>query len=327
MRIDNPSTVFEHWAHRYTEHMKALGRSFYHDTWTIKRLCRFLAERGTIDLDQVLFEQWCATHRGLCANVRRTYQRVVRKLCLYRQRIEPDCFVPDASRFPQRQPHRAPVIVSPSQIAGLLRATEALRCHGAVPLRSAMMRLAVVLLYTAGLRRGELVRLRLGDIDLKNGTAKIRDTKFYKSRFVPLSIDAQRELRAYLKQRLASPWNVFADAPLIGGHQHTTVIHDYCGRAINAGIRQLCIAANVRDADGRLPRVHDFRHSFAVQALLRWYRDGADVQSCLPKLAMYMGHQSIASTAYYLHWIPEIARTASSQFERRFGHLIEGEPA
>ena len=63
-----------------------------------------------------------------------------------------------------------------------------------------------------------------------------------------------------------------------------------------------------------------------MQALLRWYRNGADVQSCLPRLAMYMGHVSIASTAYYLHWIPGVACMASRQFERRFGHLIAGEP-
>ncbi len=325
MRIDNPSTVFEHWAHRYTKHMKALGRRFYHDTWMIDRLCRFLAEHAAADLDQALFEQWCATHRGLNANVRRTHQRVVRKLCLYRQRTEPDCFVPDASRFPQRRPHRAPVIVSPADVVRLLRVTEALRTHGAVPLRSAMMRLAVVLLYTAGLRRGELLRLRLGDIDLRDGTVMIRDTKFYKSRLVPLSADAERELRAYLKQRLAAPWNVSAEAPLIGGHQHSNVIHEYNGNTLHRGVRQLCIAADVRDADGRFPLVHDFRHSFAVQALLRWYHQGADVQSCLPKLAIYMGHASIVSTAYYLHWIPDVARAASSQFERRFGHLIAGE--
>jgi integrase/recombinase XerD len=208
-----------------------------------------------------------------------------------------------------------------------LQAADELRVHGAVPLRPVMMRLAVVLLYTAGLRRGELVRLRLGDIDLTRGTIMIRDTKFYKSRLVPLSTDAHRELRAYLEQRLAAPWNVCAEAPLIGGHQHSHVIHEYCGYAIDRGLRTLCIAAGVRDTDGRLPRVHDLRHSFAVQALLRWYRSGADVQSRLPGLAMYMGHVSIASTAYYLHWLPEVASTASHQFEQRYGHLISGDPS
>jgi len=65
-------------------------------------------------------------------------------------------------------------------------------------------------------------------------------------------------------------------------------------------------------------------HSFAIQSLLRWYRQGADVQSNLPKLAIYMGHVSIASTAYYLRWIPELAAAANLRFESHYGHLISG---
>jgi integrase len=84
-------------------------------------------------------------------------------------------------------------------------------------------------------------------------------------------------------------------------------------------------AAGVRDNDGRRPRIHDLRHSFALQALMRWYREGVDVQSRLPHLALYMGHVSIKSTAYYLRFVPSLAALASERFERRFGHLIEEE--
>jgi integrase len=89
----------------------------------------------------------------------------------------------------------------------------------------------------------------------------------------------------------------------------------------------LFIAADVKDADGRQPRVHDLRHSFAVQALMRWYRDGADVQSNLPRLAIYMGHVSIASTAHYLHFLPAMRQLASERFEAAFGDLVQEVPA
>jgi integrase len=89
-------------------------------------------------------------------------------------------------------------------------------------------------------------------------------------------------------------------------------------------MHRLFDAVGVRDQQDRRPRVHDLRHSFAVQALIRWYREGADVQSCLPKLALYMGHVSIESSAYYLHWVPTLQRLASQRFEQRFGHLIQG---
>src|ERR1035437_6907827 len=83
-------------------------------------------------------------------------------------------------------------------------------------------------------------------------------------------------------------------------------------------------AAGVRDDQGKLPRIHDLRHTFAVQALIRWYKEGADVQSNLPKLALYMGHVSIESSAYYLHWVPSLRSLARQRFEQKFGRLVEG---
>lgn len=77
-----------------------------------------------------------------------------------------------------------------------------------------------------------------------------------------------------------------------------------------------------RHLHAALPGIRHSRHSFAIECLLRWYREGADVQSQLPKLAMYMGHVSIASTAYYLRWIPELAQAASDRFEASFGDLV-----
>jgi integrase len=99
---------------------------------------------------------------------------------------------------------------------------------------------------------------------------------------------------------------------------------NYTGTGLSTGLHELMDAADVRGWDGRRPRIHDLRHSFAIQCLLRWYREGADVQSQLPKLAMYMGHVSIASTAYYLRWVPELAQAASERFEASYGALVTG---
>jgi integrase/recombinase XerD len=121
---------------------------------------------------------------------------------------------------------------------------------------------------------------------------------------------------------LLSPLSTASDSPLLCNC--TRGLHAYTGTGLSRGLQLLIRSANVQSTDGRRPRIHDFRHSFAVQALLRWYRQGADVQSNLPKLAMYMGHVSIVSTAYYLKWIPDIATAASDRFEARFGHLISG---
>jgi integrase len=85
----------------------------------------------------------------------------------------------------------------------------------------------------------------------------------------------------------------------------------------------LLLVADIRRKDGSVPRVHDFRFTFAVHALLRWYRAGIDVQNKLPMLAAYMGHVSIVSTEYYLPFVPELKIEASNHFCKRFGASVQ----
>jgi integrase/recombinase XerD len=98
----------------------------------------------------------------------------------------------------------------------------------------------------------------------------------------------------------------------------------YSPNGLNQALHALFDAAGVRNSEGRCPRVHDIRRAFALQALLRWYQQEGDVQANLPKLALYMGHVSIVSTAYYLRWMPAVVARASERFERSFGRLVQG---
>lgn len=309
-------------AARYVERQRSLGRKFATEERVIASLCQFLAHTpAAADLDQTLFDAWCSSFAALSANVRRNRQRIARNLCLYRRRTAPGCFVPDLSRFPRPCPYEAPRIFDPIAVPKMLAAASELRPTPGSPLRSAVLRLAVVLLYTAGLRRGELLRLSLQDVDCRAGVLRIRQSKFHKSRLVPLSDDARHELRVYLRRRLAADFDRSPMSPLLCNR--TRGLRGYTGTGLSGGIHALFAAADVRDRHGRRPRIHDFRHVFALHALLRWYRAGLDVQSNLPKLALYMGHVSIVSTAYYLKWIPEIAEAASARFERQCGHLLQ----
>jgi integrase/recombinase XerD len=305
---------------RYLERQRALGRAYRAEENILRSLGRSLATTGSPNLDLGTFDRWCASHQGLTANVRRQRQRIVRNWCLYRQRTEPSCFVPDPNRFPRPHPHQAPVIVAPEQISRMLMAADAVRPTPNSSLRPQVLRLATVLLYTAGLRRGELLRLHLGDVNPRDAVLRIRQSKFHKSRWVPLSRDASAELRRYLVQRHRRWGTAQPDDPLLC--HGTRRCAGYTGTGLSQGLHELMDAAGVRGWDGRCPRIHDMRHSFAIQCLLRWYRDGADVQSQLPRLAMYMGHVSIASTVYYLRWIPELAQAASERFEASYGELV-----
>jgi integrase/recombinase XerD len=305
---------------QYLQRQRSLGRGYATEERVIDSLRRFMVHAGALDLDQEIFQGWCKSHEGLTANVRRGRQRIVRNFCLYRQRTQPNCFVPDRNCFPRPCPYGLPVIFGPAEVARMLAVAKTLAPTAGSPLRPAVMRLAVIILYTAGLRRGELLRLTLADTDARAGVLRVHETKFRKSRLVPLSHDAHRELRAYLRSRLEHPFASSPNSPLLCNCSRG--LRGYTGTGLSEGIQSLFQAADVRSSDGRSPRVHDFRHSFAVQSLLRWYRQGADVQSNLPKLAMYMGHVSIVSTTYYLRWLPDLAEAASQRFATRFGHLV-----
>ncbi len=307
----------------YLAHQRALGRGYAVEERVLYSLRDFLAQAHAADLDQSRFEGWCNLHRQLTANVRRSRRRIVRNFCLYRRRNEPDCFVPDLGSFPRPQPYCTPILVEPEQIGRMLALATRLTPTPGSPLRPAVMRMAIVLLYTAGLRRGELLRLTLQDVEPRTGVLRVHESKFHKSRLIPLSPDALAELHHSLRQRLTPPFDARPASPLLCNFARGRS-GPYTGTGLSEGIHALFDAAGVYGSDGRRPRIHDLRHSFALQALIRWYREGVDVQSRLPHLALYMGHVSIVSTAYYLHWVPSLAALASERFERSFGHLLEG---
>lgn len=326
MSIVIPRTAFEGAALRYIRHHRALGKAFAQPAWLLGRIASFLAKRRATDLDASSFEAWLHSQGHTTGKTRRREALVIHKFCLYRRRSEPNCFVPDPLYFPRSDSSIAPVILGPADISRVLKVIEAWpsRGRGRTPLHKQTYRIAIILLYTAGLRLGELARLTLPDVDLTNRTLRIRESKFHKTRILPLSPSATRELRAYLKVRLAPPWDISANAPLLGDHHGSEHFRKYHPTALGTGVRKFIRAAEVCDPYGRYPRVHDLRHSFAVQALLRWYRQGADVQAKLPQLSMYLGHVSIVSTAYYLHFVPEIAGAAHRRFARYFGALAQG---
>lgn len=304
---------------RFLAHKRALGHAYRGEAGLLARVCRFIRREGGEDLRGTGFNRWLHSLRDHHANTRRKWHQIVRNFCLYRRRGEPRCFVPPDD-FAKRQPHITPVIVEPSQVARMLALAAKLKPAPNSPLRGPNARIALILLYTAGLRLGELLRLTLGDVAEDGALLHIRESKFHKSRWVPLATSTSRELRRFLRLR-ARVFSADPATPLLCNRRHRG---RYSHPGMQATINRLFVAAGVCDAHGHRPRVHDLRHSFAVQALLRWFHAGADVQSSLPRLALFMGHVSIESTAHYLHWIPAVRCAASARFEKHFGQLVTG---
>jgi integrase/recombinase XerD len=307
---------------RYVDLKRALGRRFKGPTHTLKSLDRFLHNQATKfpDLNAAAFQDWCHTQEHLASGSRRKRMLEVYNFCLYRRRTDPQCFVPEPAWFPK--PHQCirPYIFSEQEVTGLLGAASGLKRVSWSPLRPEVFRLALVLLFTTGIRRGELLRLTLSDYDGPNAILLIRESKFHKSRLLPLNSGIAREINRYLHARARRKLPLSPNTALIwnaikgGGAYSARHLHD-C-------LQHLFQQCSIFTAKGRLPRIHDARHSFAVNALLRWYREGADVGAKLPLLATYMGHVSIVSTHYYLQWIEPLRTAAGERFAHHYGELV-----
>jgi integrase/recombinase XerD len=301
---------------------QAQGRKYAHEARVLFSIDRLLADPKSRDHDLTseTFYRWSQKQEKLKPGVRRAYMRIVRNFCLYHRRSEPHCFVPDLTLFPRPHQPVHPYIFSPTEIQRLLDQCSRFKPARYSPLRPQLFRLVVVLLFTIGLRRGELLHLTLGDYDSHEHTLLIRASKFHKSRLLPLPDDVRREIDHYLEARRRRSLPMSSDTPLVwnnfaGGRAYTP-------ESLRYGLEQLLKREKIQAPSGRLPRTDDWRHSFAVNALVRWYRQGMDVQAKLPFLAAYMGHVSPLSTYYYLHFVEPLRTLASRRFAKHYGRLV-----
>jgi integrase len=320
MAMHNPLTGWDTAVAAYLTSRHALGRAYRKEELILNDVRTFLVKVGAVDLDQSLFDQWRAPFYHLSVSTRIIRERTVYNFYRYRRRNEPDCFLPEPESLARPGPYPLPTLIENEQIEHLLQYIAALRPRPYEAFRPTVLRMAIILLYTTGLRRGELVRLTLADVDAHRGVLFIRGSKFHKSRWVPLSTSVHAELRQYLTLRQRAGLATRDNAPLLCNVRG----RPYVGRAFYRSLKKLLVAAGIRDRNGNTPCVQDFRHSFAVAALLRWYEDDVDVQVNLPKLALYMGHVSIVSTAYYLRLMPAVIAHASKRFERSYAQVLEG---
>jgi integrase len=180
----------------------------------------------------------------------------------------------------------------------------------------------LVLLAALGLRHGEVRRLCIRDVDLTRGVLFIRQTKFHKSRYVPFGPKVGGCLRQFLEVRRTVLQPLRDDDPLFVTLWRAPVRKRFLMAAFHGILRELGITA---PEGRRRPRLHDMRHSFAVHRLLRWYREGADVQARLPLLAAFLGHVDAQYTAVYLTATAELLHEANERFYRHTGCLFNEE--
>lgn len=236
---------------------------------------------------------------------------VVRGFARYLHALEEAHEVPPADVLPNRVNRAIPYLYSEQEILALMDATIHLRSE----LRQATYRTLLGLLWVTGMRVGETIRLDRDDIDLTHGVVTVRGTKFGKSRELPLHCTAVNVVRRYLRlrDRLCPP--PVTDAMLISP-AGTRLI--YCN--VHSTFRELRRRTELTPRSaGCRPRIHDIRHTFAVDTLISWYRADVEVAPRLPLLSTYLGHVHPKDTYWYLTAAPELLQIAAGRLERSQG--------
>ena len=263
-------------------------------------------------LTRQVVERWVQSMRHLSPGTRLNRLTILRQFCRYLSYFDPrtcvvfQCFLP-------RRPRFVPYIYTRHEVGRIMTAAQ----RGGAPgrLEPAVVATLVGLLYATGLRIGEALWLKLGDLDLRRQLIHVREGKFQKARYVPLSPSTTAHLQVYLRWRQRAGLSTSPDAPLFvntrGGMYHPVT---FATRFL-AILREL----GLRGPKGqRGPRVHDLRHAFAVGRLLAWYRQGANLLAKLPLLSTYLGHATVTGTEIYLHATAELLTQASQRFHEHF---------
>ncbi len=300
---------------RYIVYRQTLGERFKTNASILRAFGRAIGASATVsDVRQEQVEAFLA---GTGPVTSAWHIRHSALLGFYRYAIHRDhvAVSPLPTVLPQRPSPFVPYIYEHDEIRRLVRATD---CYLKRPSRvePITLRTILLLLYGTGLRVHEAISLNHEDIDLGKALLTVRHTKFFKSRLVPFSQSLTRILADYAARRGAVDPGP-PGTPFFTRRDGTRVLQT----SLEDCFRRLCNHAGIRRNDGARyqPRLHDLRHSFAVNRLTSWYRQGADVQRLLPQLSVYLGHAYLAATQVYLSMTPELLAEANARFERYAG--------
>ena len=309
----------------HVEMMRSMGYRFDTQATRFEGFDRFLQSRPDLT-DQslpALVREWAAVvptaeHRWHCHQLGRDLTKAWR-------RIDPNVKGTAIDRDLRRQveqQRRRPYIYTPQEIRQVLDTARALPSPRA-PLRPLTAYTILVLAYCAGLRLGEIIRLDIRDVHVDEGAIEIRNTKFFKSRRLPLSDGAIAALREYRDARAKAGGPQQREAPFFwrqtrhGGGRYARV-------TVESFLVHVLRLTGLKPPRGTCgPRIHDLRHAFVCHRMLEWYRDGVEPQSRLPYLATYLGHKDINSTLVYLTVTQELLQIAGERF-RSYAHTAVG---
>jgi site-specific recombinase XerD len=301
----------------YVTVRRVFGTQLREPAKTLGHFVAFLESEGAKFITTQLALRWaCQPHgvqRATCA--RRL--SMVRRFATWLSAFDPRTEIPPRRLLPARHRRPKPHIFTDEEVEQLMGSLARLRSP--TGLRAFTYVTLIGLLAATGLRPGEALALDIPDVDLKDGVLAIRQTKFGKSRFVPVDASTRAALTDYAARRDKLCPQRPTDAFLVSERgtrlQACTARRTFATVSCAIGLRTPVEGRRI----GRGPRLQDLRHSFATRRLIEWYRAGLNVEREMPKLTSYLGHVDVGHTYWYIEAVPELLQLATEYLTKHRG--------
>jgi len=290
---------------------RGLGSQLREPAGHLRRFVDFLDREGAAVITTELALRWATEPAGALPATLAQRLTDVRLFASWLSATEPRTEIPPKGLLPGHYRRKPPYIYSDEEVERIVR--EAGQLSPPSGMRAETYATLFGLLAATGLRVGESLALDRADVDLHAGILTVRHAKFGKSRFVPVHDSTREALRRYAQRRdllvlrPASP--AFLLSPRGTRVKQCSAQYNFAVVSRAVGLRQP--AGGQRHGHG--PRLHDLRHRLAASTLVRWYREGRDVERELPKLSTYLGHVHVADTYWYIEAVPELLRLATER--------------
>lgn len=296
---------------------RSLGFKLENEERGLGYFLSFLEEKGAARITTALALQFATQRKQTHPTEYAKRLSTVRGFAAYHRGVDSSTEVPPCGLLPYPPQRARPYFYSEDEVRRLLKAARQLSPTDS--LRPWTYHCLLGLLAATGMRLGEAVNLQLQDADWAQGLLTIRNTKFGKSRLIPLHESTKTVLAQYVKRRN----RLFAPQPtdnLFVSNRGTALRLNRIEETFDELLRQVGLFA---PSVNQKPRLHDFRHRFAVETLKHWYRSGEDVDRCLPVLSTYLGHVHVTHTYWYLTNTPELMGAAGKRLEKRWRALYD----
>src|SRR5580700_2204579 len=286
---------------KFLQEKHACGYAYRESIRVLRHLDNFLVqeELATCELPSSIARKWLAKKAHESAQTQRHRISLVRQFSRFLLRLGYSAYVPDSTFATRSSATFVPRMLTDEELRKFFQAVDALKPTARSSLRHRIMPEVFRLLFGCGFRVGEVLKLRIRDVDLNQGIITVRQGKFRKDRLVPPALSLVNRLRKYAGYFDSRP----PDAAFFPGPKG----RPFALRTVYTLFREMLLQCGIpHGGRGKGPWIHDFRHLYAVHTLRGFYRDGENLEAKLPLLATYLGHQHLSGTQHYLHLTAEI---------------------